>query len=133
MSPTHRHAAGHSNLGSAVERQGREAPGQCWGVCGKDRGEESSLLNWYLTWAHHGASMRRRILSSKPWASVTELQEGTHGARPGRTTDPETRAAWPTERTAGCGTGHPARQKHPCSLQDASKAPHLTALHVRCP
>lgn len=35
-SPTHRHTAGNSNPGFAVETQGREAPGQCWGDCRKD-------------------------------------------------------------------------------------------------
>ena len=113
------------------DKEGR--PLDSAGETGKDRGEDSGLLKWYLTWAHRGAGMRRRILSGKPWAPVTELQEGTHGAGPGRTTDPETRAAWPTDGLQGCGIGHPARQKHPCSLQDASKAPHLTALRVQCP
>lgn len=142
MSPTHRHAAGHSNLGSAVERQGRAAPGQRWGDCGKDRGEDSGLLKWYLTWAHRGATVRGRILSGKPWAPVTDLQEGTHGTGPGRTADPgpaqgepwtrKPEQPGPQKAPQGCGTDHPARQKYPRSLQDASKALHLTALRVQC-
>ena len=123
-SPTHRHTAGNSNPGFAVETQGREAPGQCWGDCRKDRGEDSGLLKWYLTCALCGMSMGGRILSCKPWAPVTELQEGTHGMAQGepQTQKPEVQPG-PQKAPLSRGADHPPKQKYPCSLQDASRAP----------
>ena len=130
-SPSHRRTAGNSTPGSAVDRQGREAPGQCWEDCRKDRGEDSGLLKWYLTWALRGVSMGGRILSGKPWAPGTELQEGTHRMAQGglQTQKPEVQPG-PEKAPQSRGADHPPKQKYPCSLQHASRA--TTSHSITC-